>query len=216
MSVYTVVICCGVSNASEAVKQHTEPCSLETLQKEVGGNIEILPTVDASRMQVNGKGLVAYANEEGLLRDDLARNFLAEVLLQALGFYVDIRPGAGLFGNVCLVRDTAKPSAFSEDLIEIIQDGVNAAIEWDEEKEEEEDAQEARGKNQEDTGADEEDKNTRPSKKQKTSKKNTRQLSPAIDASDPWIRYIRRMMETSLPDDRTMATTTTAADSSAA
>ena len=71
--------------------------ALRDLQRIVGGKIQIFPAT--CRMVY---GMTCYVNEEGLLKNDLKRNFLAERVLVSLGFA--IKMSVGIMGNAVLVN----------------------------------------------------------------------------------------------------------------
>ncbi len=81
----------------EAVKITGSGGGLEDLQRIVGGRIQIFP---ATCHMVYG--MTCYVNEEGLLKNDLKRNFLAERVLASLGFAVKM--SVGIMGNAVVVH----------------------------------------------------------------------------------------------------------------
>lgn len=76
---------------------------LRTLQRIVGGNIELLP----HREGITAR-FMAYANEEGLLKD-LPRNVLAGGVLLLVGFILGPAPlGCAYAGNVVVFGKSEK------------------------------------------------------------------------------------------------------------
>lgn len=106
---------------------------VKTLQKWVGGNIEMLPCHPSKEKAHN---LEAYAQEDGLCDPHFARNDLAGGTLSILGFDGHELLGYAYAGNVIVMGSSRdEPIGLSSTQQQEIQNAVNKYRNWEDEEE---------------------------------------------------------------------------------